>query len=123
METTGLSSGAFPNREAAGFTRTCGWRQRDTVLFRQTPRSALFGDVCGGHPDSVVVARREATPSDFAPTLVGTSGGMPGLCRGAPRTIAESRPAYPRAHVVVVGSPDYVAAMEDDLVAAIRGAA
>lgn len=85
------------------------------------PYSATFA---GGAPDSVT---RELPSGwsrvDFLAAWWSGLGGFKGPDSGAPRLVAELARADPSAAVVVVGSPDYVRALEPDLRLAARALA
>ena len=81
------------------------------------PYSATFA---AGHSDSVLVSSTDSVVhSDFARSWWARLSEMPGPLRRVPRTIADIVRSDPRAYIVVVGSPDYMSAMEDDLLSAI----
>lgn len=84
------------------------------------PYSATFAL---GHSDSVFLRRTDfAARSDFAREWWAHLGERPGPTRGVPRTVTELVKDFPNACVLVVGSPDYIAAMEADLGSAISRA-
>ena len=84
------------------------------------PYSATFA---GGHSDSVFLATADTTArSDFMRGWWAHLSEMPGPRRGAPRNVTELVKRFPNACVLVVGSPDYISAMEDDLSSAISKA-
>jgi hypothetical protein len=81
------------------------------------PYSATFA---GGHSDSVFLAKTEASArSEFTRRWWAHLGEMPGPRREAPRTVTQLVAGFPDAYVLVVGSPDYISAMEEDLGSAI----
>lgn len=81
------------------------------------PYSATFAT---GHRDSVFVEGAETTAcSEFTRRWWAHLGEMPGPLRGAPRTLARLVKRFPDACVLVTGSPDYISAMQDDLMSAI----
>lgn len=87
---------------------------------RLRPYSATFA---AGHSDSVFIARTDATRRlEFTRRWWTHLGEMPGPRRGAPRTVTQLVKCFPNACVLVVGSPDYISAMEEDLGSAISGA-
>lgn len=87
------------------------------------PLHSYSATFAGGHPDSVLVSSTDgAVQSDFARRWWARLSQMPGPLRRAPRTIAGIVRSDPRASILVVGSPDYMAAMEDDLISAIAEA-
>ena len=66
--------------------------------------------------------RTDATArSEFTRRWWAHLGEMPGP-RGAPRTVTQLVKGFPNACVLVVGSPDYISAMEEDLSSAISTA-
>ena len=83
-------------------------------------RTATFA---AGHSDSVFLAKTDATArSEFTRRWWAHLREMPGPRRGAPRTVTQLVKGFPNACVLVVGSPDYISAMEEDLGSAISKA-
>lgn len=83
------------------------------------PLRSYSATFAGGHPDSVVSLTDGVAQSDFARSWWAILSGRPGPSLGVPRTIVDIVRHDPRAYIVTVGSPDYVGAMEDDLLSAI----
>jgi hypothetical protein len=83
------------------------------------PLRSYSATFVGGHPDSVVSSTDGVAHSDFSRRWWARLSGMTGPVRKAPRTIADIVRNDPRAYLVVVGSQDYVAAMEADLINAV----
>jgi hypothetical protein len=87
------------------------------------PLRSYSATFAGGHPDSILVSSTDGVvQSDFSRSWWARLNQMSGPVRRVPRTIADIARSDPRAYIVVVGSPDYVAAMEDDLLNAIAEA-
>ena len=84
------------------------------------PLRSYSATFAAGHADSVSLSRNGASGSEFTREWWAHLSGIPGPLRGLPRTVTDIVRDDPRACVLVVASPDYVSAMEDDLLAAAR---
>jgi hypothetical protein len=103
----------------AGF-RSCLWAA--SAGYGLVPASALLrsysATFASGHPDSV--AGNGARNPQLTRLWWTRLSDMPGPIKGVPRTVADIVRNNPRAYVLIVASASYIAAMEDDLLAALQ---
>lgn len=87
------------------------------------PLRSYSATFAGGQLDSVVLpAANGGRSSDFTRDWWRRLSELPGPVRNTPRSVVDIVRSDPRAHIVMFGSPDYVAAMESDLLAAVAAA-
>lgn len=73
-----------------------------------------------GHPDSVAASKNGTAGSRLTRQWWTRLADMPSPLEGVPRTVADIVGDNPHAYVLLVASPNYISAMEDDLFAAIQ---
>src|SRR5262245_13182130 len=83
------------------------------------PVRSYSATLASGRPESVAGSTVGVAHSDFERRWWARVSGMSGPVRKAPRTIADIVRNDPRSYVIVVGSQDYVSAMEADLNSAV----
>lgn len=87
------------------------------------PMRSYSATFAGGHPDSVAsIATNGITPSEIGRAWWTWLSRVQGPHATAPRSVGDIVREDPRAYILVVSSPDYVGAMEDDLLDAIQHA-